>query len=131
MAKQVLLIDDDEIFNFITREIILEVYPDAEITSFLSSEEGLEYICSAVSSGRRLPDFLFLDIRMPEMNGFELLEKLESRYSKADLKPMKIYVLSSTLDASDHERANASTLVNGFLIKPLEKVKIKALMHEL
>ncbi|MFN5324222.1 MAG: response regulator [Bacteroidota bacterium] len=126
--KRILIIDDDEIFEFITRELIAEMYPDSEIKSFLSSSEGLNYIMSSIATGDNLPDILLLDIRMPEMDGFELLDELAKKHNASDLEPMKIFMLTSSLDAKDYRMSTENALVSGFISKPLEAEKLHSLM---
>jgi CheY-like chemotaxis protein len=75
----------------------------------------LEYL---KSGNEQFLDVIFLDIRMPEMDGFEVLEKLESLESKIS-KDTKVYVLSSTLDDRDLSRAKSNPLVTDFIGKPL------------
>lgn len=116
--KRFLLIDDDGIFNFIHTEVIKNVDPGAEITSFSSSLDGLNYITSKLEKNEDLPDYLFLDIRMPEMDGFELLQQLE-KYPHEKLQSMKIYMLTSSLDDRDRMKAFKSPLVKGFKSKTL------------
>lgn len=128
--KRILIIDDDEIFEFITRELVSEMYPESEITSFLSSGEGLDYLIKTLDSKNNLPDIVLLDIRMPEMDGFELLNELGKFYTPADILPMRIFMLTSSLDAKDYRMSTESPLVSGFISKPLEADKLNTLMNQ-
>src|SRR5579884_1971986 len=66
-----LIIDDERLARLELRRL-LAAHPDIEIAGEArDAEEALELIA------RLAPDVLFLDVRMPGMNGFELLEKLE------------------------------------------------------
>ncbi|MFM2134638.1 MAG: hypothetical protein RL021_38 [Bacteroidota bacterium] len=127
--KKYLLIDDDNIFNFIHGEVIRKVDPDADIITYNSSSEGLEYIESLAASNERLPDFLFLDIRMPEMTGFELLERLKS-IPEDQLRIMKIFLLTSSLDERDQAKAEESVLVIDLKSKPLTPANLSDILKQ-
>ncbi|MFM7078716.1 MAG: response regulator [Bacteroidota bacterium] len=127
--KRILIIDDDEIFEFITRELVIELYPEADVKSFLSSTEGLEYLQSALTSGSQIPDILLLDIRMPVMDGFELLDELAKSHGQTGISPLRIYMLTSSLDAKDYRMSTENPLVSGFISKPLEADKLKSIME--
>ena len=58
--KRYLLIDDDEIFNFLHAELIRKADNSASIDAFTSSVEGLNYLIALVENNEPLPDFLFL-----------------------------------------------------------------------
>ena len=80
--KHILLIDDDEINNFLSREIISMYMPFTKIDSFTNPEEALEYIREKLKLQQSLPDIILLDINMPLMDGWEFLkaiDKLEQR----------------------------------------------------
>ena len=104
--KRFLLVDDDAIFNFLHTEVIKTVDSSAQIDLFNSSTEGLEFLKEALEGHREMPHFLFLDIRMPEMDGFEYLDEL-MHYPLEKFKDIRIYVLSSSLAEKDKENIKA------------------------
>ncbi|MFM7902265.1 MAG: response regulator [Bacteroidota bacterium] len=128
--KKILIIDDDEIFEFITRELIAEFYPEIEVVSHLSSTEGLQYLKDSMASSSTKPDILFLDIRMPEMDGFELLDELAQSFNISDLAPMRIFMLTSSLDANDNRKSIENPFVSGFISKPLETELLKEIFEQ-
>jgi CheY-like chemotaxis protein len=121
-----ILIDDDEMINFIHRQVILSVDPSAEVIIILSAEEGLKKMKELASLEESDPVILFVDINMPEITGFELLSRLETEIS--DLKKIQLYMVSSSLFESDREKAMAFPFVKGYREKPLSKAMIKELL---
>lgn len=115
----IFLVDDDEIFNYLNTAVIKDTDENIEVTSFRSGEHLLSYI----SKNREkivYPDVMFIDIRMPNIDGFELLDIL----GKDENKPFaqtNIYMLSSTLDHRDLEKAKGHAMVKDFLSKPLTR----------
>jgi len=118
--KNVLLIDDSYIDNLINRKILDNFNYAESITVIDSPNEAFKLIKDSLQTGAVLPEVIFLDLRMPLMNGFEFLKAL---LELPDLEPgkIKIYVLTSSLDPKDIKKVKENPLVSKFIGKPLTK----------
>lgn len=118
--KNVLLIDDSYIDNLINRKILNSNNYAETITVIDSPEDALKFVHDSLISGNDIPEIIFLDLRMPVMNGFEFLKAFAEL---PDLKPdlIKIFVLSSSLDPKDLKKIKEHPLVSKFIGKPLTK----------
>lgn len=125
---EVLLVDDDEVFNYMNQAIVERVTGNA-VTRIFNS--GLEVYNFITDSGYNCDDscIVLLDIRMPDMNGFEFLEEV-SHLDKNPLSKAVIYLLSSTLDERDLNRSRENKLVKGFLSKPLTIERFREILWE-
>lgn len=109
-----ILIDDDPIINLVHKRIILKVEDAAAIEVFMSGIKALEYF----KTSDAVPQMVFLDINMPEMNGFQFLDELlKSKNIKKD--GLSIYIVTSSLSHKDREEAKRYPILKGYLSKPL------------
>jgi CheY-like chemotaxis protein len=128
MNKQqhILLVDDDDIFNMLHGEVLKRLISDVKIDIFKSGSEVVDYL---TQNPNEHIDLLFLDIRMPVMGGFEVLNAManmdSSRFEKT-----RVYVLSSTLDDRDLQRAKAAPLVTDFIGKPMSIDTMRLILAE-
>ena len=113
--KTCLLIDDNYIDNFVTSRLLESCKFAETIVIQQSSFEAIE----ALRDGVITPDVIFLDLRMPVMDGFEFLQE----YDKLDINKdgIKIFMLSSSLDPTDLRKSLANRYITQFLHKPLTK----------
>ena len=116
--KRFLLIDDDDIICIVHPAIIRQALPDSEVEIIKSSQEALSFIHEMKENNYPAPDAIFLDINMPELSGFGMLEKLDIS-DKVYLENTKIYMLSSSVDERDIERVKANPIIADFIGKPL------------
>ena len=77
--KKYLLIDDEEIFNFIQSEVIHLHNQNNEVVMYSSAHEALVYLKELIDQSVALPDFILLDIRMPNMGGVEMCTEMKKR----------------------------------------------------
>jgi len=122
-----MLIDDNEIDLKINSKIIFLAKLFEEIIICHSGEESLDYLSKYINQPEKLPDFILLDIQMPEMDGFEFLDHYK-RLSKDFTSRCPVAMLSSTLDFGDIKRAEANAFVVKLLKKPLLPAELAALM---
>ncbi len=67
-----------------------------------------------------IPDVIFLDLNMPEINGWEFLDVLSQQEQKY-LNKCQVFILSSSVDSLEKEKAKTYKLVRAFLHKPLDE----------
>jgi len=124
-SRIVMLIDDNDIDLKINGKIVAFTKSFEDIVVCRSGEEALNYLKQHLTTPERLPEFILLDIQMPEMSGFEFLDhykKLPVSFTEG----CNIAMLSSTLDFSDIQRAEA----NPYVVKLLKKPLIPAVLQE-
>ena len=126
----ILIIDDDEINNFIAAKLIDKIPPKAKVSTCVNGQEGIDFVKNKLNNQDEFPDIIFLDINMPLMNGWEFLEEYEQ--IKNDIKKkVTINMLSSSVYNDDISKAETYTTVNKFISKPLTVDKIKDLYTSL
>jgi CheY-like chemotaxis protein len=121
--KTVVLIDDDKLINLTHKKILLNRYPNLEVICFSDPNLGLEYIINESKKNSQISHNLLLDINMPSINGWSLLDKLISQNITPD-----VYMISSSIDTNDILKSKSYSMVKGFITKPLSEDKLPILV---
>jgi len=115
----IVLIDDDPISTFITEKLISRnVKEPCQFYKYQSAKIALQEIYSIK------PNYLFLDLNMPGMTGWDFLDSFNSELNEA-----KIYILSSSVDERDISKASGYSIVKDYFSKPLIKKYIKSIFN--
>ena len=122
----VMLIDDNELDNFVNKKMIeAEAFAGAT-TIHPSAQSALDYLKKNEGSADLIPGLILLDIMMPEMDGFGFLDAFEKLADSVKTK-CKIVMLSTSDSFKDLNRANQNKYVKRFLNKPLTPQVLAAL----
>lgn len=125
------IIDDDKIYVNLVKKIIEIKNLSENLLIFKNGLEALEYFKVILTnmSEEKLPDIIFLDLNMPVMDGWEFLGEFIKIKNNFD-KKITLYVVSSSIDPRDLERAKSFNLVTDYLIKPIELKRFEQIFEK-
>ena len=137
MTIPIVVVDDDKVDRYITRRIVKEANVGGEVVEYKSGDEFLAAVGEAhrqaAENGERCsPMLVFLDINMPRMSGFEVLEALQRDLPEgvgAD-GCMVIMMFSSSNHAEDKAEALSYDFVKEYIVKPLTKQRLQELVEK-
>ena len=127
IPQRFLLIDDDPSNNLLTKISIAKVIEGADVVDYTMPENGIQFIVDEYTENP-VQTVLFLDINMPTLSGWDVLDKF-AEIPELILPNFTIYVLSSSVDPSDKEKAANNQLVSGYLEKPLSREMLKSMFQ--
>ena len=112
--REILLIDDDPVINFIHKKIIESKFPEIPVEILVNGYNALEYI----RKNTKKLFLIFLDINMPVMNGWEFLDAISKDSNEYNLT---ICILTSSIDQADLRKAQENERILSYITKPLTK----------
>lgn len=124
------IVDDDDVYQFTIKKTIESLNLAKSIIAFSDGEEALNFMIENLNKDEELPDIILLDINMPIMDGFQFMEEyimIKPRLSKK----ITIYMVSSSVDQADIDRANKISDISDYIIKPIKPGKIKSIIEKL
>ncbi len=126
--ERFILIDDEKVANMLAERSIRKVFEESAIIKFTEPEKGLYFIMDECLLPA-LTTVVFLDINMPILSGWEVIYSLEQLACDVT-SHFKIYIVSSSVDPADKEKARISPLVKGYLEKPITRSVVESLFME-
>lgn len=127
--RPVLVIDDSFYDLLIARETLEDVIPPEEILCMDSAEKALRFLKEKQEDSTDLPRIIFLDIRMPVMDGFQFLDQYAT-LPDGLRKQCGIFMLTSSIDPADLNRAEKNPYILSFLEKPLSEEQITTILEQ-
>jgi CheY-like chemotaxis protein len=117
-----MLLDDNELDNFINQKIIESNFFATNVYVNTSSKSALEFLNNlSISSTEKLnifPEIIFVDLNMPMMDGFQFIENLKVKLPEKSA-PLKVVILTSSINPDDRKKATVMGMDITFLNKPL------------
>ena len=102
---RVLVVEDSTIFRTLLKETLQSRFPSMEILEAVDGEEAMKKITA------RLPDLIFMDVKLPGENGLDLTAKIKAKY------PDVIVIVLTSYDTPEYREAAVKAKANHFLAK--------------
>lgn len=122
MNFTIAVVDDDNIILFLHKKILQKEEFQESPHTFNSAKKALDFFDKLPDNAK--PVLLFLDINMPVMNGWDLLEVI---HQDGFDKEVHVVMVTSSVDASDKEKAFSYSKVIDFVEKPLDEQALQRL----
>ncbi|WP_187261040.1 response regulator [Pontibacter beigongshangensis] len=130
----ILLIDDDDTTNYLNQRLLERMQVTDHIRTFVNGKQAFDYLYNvsnhnyeATNADYFEPELIFLDINMPVMDGFEMLElyeRLDEEFRD------KIVMTVLTTSTHPHDTANSTKYAAEYLTKPLTADKVNMLLSK-
>lgn len=121
----VCIVDDDPTHVFITKKYIeLSGFVD-KILVCSNGKDAFESLQKLILNKDKLPKIIFLDLNMPIWDGWQFLDEfIQIPISE----PITIYILTSSNNDNDYEKAKQYSLNSNYLIKPIKQSQLKDIL---
>ena len=126
--NNVLLVDDDLIFNMINEKFIQKsTFAFNVVGCYVNATEALKFLSQLIKTNiSQFPNIIFMDINMPEMSCWKFLDEL-NKFPQSVLKECRVFALTSTIVQEDVEKSKAYKMMCDFISKPLTSAKLEML----
>ena len=125
-----MLIDDDLISTLITKKVILTsgVFEKEElsISIFNFPEQAISHLEKHADIYKLTPIFILLDINMPILDGFQVLDIFNEKFKDFNLH---VFMLTSSISQEHKNKACSYSLVKKFFVKPFTLEYTKELKY--
>ena len=129
-TRTVCVIDDDAVFQMIMRVKIQKKQLARQFLTFDNGASAIDFFRKEENRNTgTLPDVIFLDINMPVMNGWQFIESF-AKIAPQLPKLVTIYMLSSSIDDRDIERARNLPEISDFISKPIPDDQLQHLLWQ-
>lgn len=119
--ESVCIIDDDNVYINLLSKIIELKKLSEKVIVFNNGKEAMDFFLNSLENSEvsEVPQVIFLDLNMPVMDGWEFLDEFTKIKDQIN-KNIDLYVVSSSIDVRDIERAKSIEVVLDYLTKPIK-----------
>ncbi len=122
--KKILLIDDDEVNNFVVKQFIKRLGVDRYIvTETNNGSQALAYLQSCKEESK-FPSYILVDLSMPVMDGEEFLQNYQKHFYGLN-KDARVAVITASIRDSDKSLVDKYDFIYGFISKPIGEEFLK------
>lgn len=111
-----MVIDDDPLFHRVMQHRLRNNAAYQQVSYSLSAKAVLDMLIEQRHHPACLPDIIFLDLEMPELNGWTFLQFLEQVYTSL-AKKIQVYIISASSLFADKLKSSNYPFVHGFFSK--------------
>ncbi len=119
--ESICIIDDDHIYINLVSKIIELKRLSNNVLVFNNGKQALDFFLEIIEKEENndVPQVIFLDLNMPIMDGWEFLKEFSKIKNKIS-KHIDLYVVSSSINTMDIDRARSIDVVSDYLTKPIK-----------
>lgn len=121
------IIDDDAIFTFTIKKLLIKNLLTNRIDSFVNGQQAIDKLNDFRAHKTAFPNVILLDINMPILDGWQFLNEYAEFEEK---KNTVVYLVSSSIDPRDREKAALYKDIQDFVVKPVTLDALTSLMHK-
>ena len=121
--KNVLVVDDDEIFNFLSKKTLEKMAIAKDVHTALNGRDALDLLNNYYQGSLSAPDVILLDLNMPILDGFGFMEAFK-KLKLPNKEKIKIIVVSSSQDPNDIRRS-MELGASQYISKPLTEESLR------
>jgi CheY-like chemotaxis protein len=111
------IVEDDSVASYVIKKIIGQKMDNGSCFVLQNGKVAFDKLMEEKND----PDLILLDINMPVMDGWEFLEACK----EVNKDEIPVFILSSSINPADKERAKSFKQVRGFLTKPFTSDKLE------
>ena len=127
--KKLVFIDDSPMDHFILKRILSKYRLDYDVMCTANGAEVINFLELNKLDIGKLPDIILVDLYMPGFGGWNFLDNVQHLHPHL-VKPLRIYILSSSINPRDMEKVKQYPCVRSFIFKPITREVLEKYIDE-
>ena len=129
--KTIVLVDDNNVTNYYNTDIVMSSGKFEKVIIHESPTQTLDFLKESLAKRMDIPSIFVIDVKMPEMDGFELIDEIDELFDQEEVELSPIFVVLTTSNhMRDYEQFDKTPLAKKFIPKPLDEEKFNEVLKE-